>query len=398
MKSISTKVLLATTTIFLSANLNAKTTICYKNEWTKPSTIGEMKLDGGECNSEFSIQEMKNKGWNLKDIKITSGEKGLNYQYVLTTDEIIKMDNKKIVEDIESAKATPSAVVAKNTQNTQTTKKVENKKVVKNYIETPYVQTDFTFEEIYAKLENVQNNEAIINKPNLRVGQSGIVVQRYENGQKIIVSNAYVISSNGTYSKVKLIDFSDLKQDAIPTSNRTAKDGDILILNYMYDKSLLITPSQDAFQVARAKFRGNTFLHSDIFAAKLKTIREPLPSKGTIQEFAIQQNLGTIFFIIENKAYVVDAKTFTILDTYTLAYNYLDTEKMPFYTRVEDIEKAPFDLIWKSIKELSFLKDLFGDDERSEEEILLAGEMKQDDIVTKNNIYNEYYKSILGLN
>ncbi|MFY9075982.1 plasminogen-binding N-terminal domain-containing protein [Malaciobacter mytili] len=398
MKRVSTKILLATTTIFLSANLSAKTTICYKNEWTKPSTIGKMKLEGGECNSEFSIQEMKEKGWNLKDIKITSGEKGLNYQYVLTTDEIIKIDNKKIVKDIENTKTATTTTVAQNLQNTKDTKKVENTKIVKKYIETPYVQTAFSFEEIYAKLENVQKNEAIINKPNLRIGQSGIVVQRYENGKKIIVSNAYVTSSNGTYSKVKLIPFTDLKQEAIPTSNKTAKDGDILILNYMYNKSLLITPSQDAFQVARAKFGKNTFLHSDIFAAKLKTIREPLPSKGTIQQFAIDQNLGTIFFIIENKAYVVDAKTFAILDTYTLAYNYLDTEKMPFYTRVEDIEKAPFDLIWKSVKELSFLKDLFGDDERSEEEILLEGEMKQDDIVTKNNIYNEYYKSILGLN
>lgn len=396
MKSISTKILLASTTIFLSANMYAKTTICYKNEWTKPSIIGKMKLDGGECNSEFSIQEMKNKGWNLKDIKITSGEKGLNYQYVLTTDEIIKIDNKKIVKNIENTKTAPTSIIAN--QNTQMAKKVEDKKVVNNYIETPYVQTAFTFEEIYSKLENVQNNEAIINKPNLRVGQSGIVIKRYENGEKIIVSNAYVTSSNGTYSKVKLMAFTDLKQEAIPTSNQSAKDGDILILNYMYDRSLLITPSQDAFQVARAKFTKNTFLHSDIFAAKLKTIREPLPSKGTIQEFAIEQNLGTIFFIIENKAYIVDAKTFAILDTYTLAYNYLDTEKMPFYTRIEDIEKAPFDLILKSIKELSFLKDLFGDDERSEEEILLEGEMKKDDIVTKNNIYNEYYKSILGLN
>ncbi len=356
MKNISTKILLATIIIFLSTNLSAKTTICYKNEWTKPSIIEKIKLDGGECNSEFSIYDMKNKGWNLQDIKITSGKKGLNYHYVLTTDKIIKIDNKKIEE-----------------------------------------QTEFSFEEIYAKLENVQNNEAIINKPNLRIGQSGIVMQRYDNGQKIIVSNAYVISSNDTYSKIKLIEFSDLKQKAIPTSKATAKDGDILILNYMYNKSLLISPSQDAFQVARANFSKNTFLHSDIFAAKLKKIKEPLPSKKTIQQFAIEQNLGTIFFIIKDKTYVVDTKTFAILNIYTLKYNYLEKEKMPFYTRVENIEKAPFDLIWENIKKLSFLKDLIGNDNRSEEEILLEGEIKKDEIISQNSIYNEYYKSILGL-
>lgn len=359
MKKASIKLLLASSAILFANSVSADTTICYKKDWTSPSTIEKTKLDGGVCKGELSLIDMKKNGWKLKDIKITSSDKGLNYQYVLTTDEIIKVDNK----------------AALNTKN----------------------KRPLSFKQMKTKITNVTNNSATINIGNLRVGQSGIIVREYEDGQKLIISNAYVTKTSQNNSQIKLIAFNDLKQEAIPTSKTKVQENDTLILNYMYDKSLLITPSQDAFQVARAKFRYNTFLHSDIFAAKLKTIREPLPSKTTIQDFAIEQNLGTIFFIIKNRAYVVDSKTFALLDSYTLAYNYLDTEKMPFYTRIEGIEEAPFDGILKSITELSFLKDIFGDDERSEEEILLEGEMKKDEIVTKNDMYNDYYKSILGL-
>ena len=42
-----------------------------------------------------------------------------------------------------------------------------------------------------------------------------------------------------TVSIVEFFDFDDLKQEAIPTSNRKAEAGDVLVLNYMYNSSLL---------------------------------------------------------------------------------------------------------------------------------------------------------------
>ena len=39
-------------------------------------------------------------------------------------------------------------------------------------------------------------------------------------------------------------------------------------------------------------------VQKSLFAAKLKVQGEPLPSKETIQEFAAEQNIGTIFFVI----------------------------------------------------------------------------------------------------
>lgn len=140
-----------------------------------------------------------------------------------------------------------------------------------------------------------------------------------------------------------------------------------LILNYMYNSSLLIAPTLDSFQSVRENFKLNNFIHSDIFAAKLKVDHKPYPTKEDIQNFAIEQNLGTIFMVIENKVFIIDTKTFAILDSY--AINYENAEAiMPFYTRVEEIEESIFNLSYF---------DFFSGN--------------------KNLSYNDYYKKILGV-
>ena len=141
----------------------------------------------------------------------------------------------------------------------------------------------------------------------------------------------------------------------------------MLILNYMYNSSLLITPTLDAFQTVRDNFKLNNFVHSDIFAARLKVDHNPYPTKEDIQNFAIEQNLGTIFMVIENRVYVIDTKTFTILANYSVSYE-KNGSTMPFYTRIENIE-----------------------------ETILAGLTLTFFSGKGSMSYNDYYKRILGI-
>lgn len=359
MKLLSKSLITIFTTAILAQGLQADMTICYKKNWKSPSTIETTKLDGGECNGELSYQDMLKKGWYLKDIKIERSKEGLNYSYILTDKQIVTIDNNSFLD---------------------------NKEVKLNY------------KPIATRITNVSEEKATINIGNLRVGQSAIIQHNYENKKSLIVSNAYVTESNNSSSTLKLIPFLDIKQNAIPTSNRKAVNGDIAILNYLYDSSLIIAPSQDAFSATRAKYRENNFLHSDLFGAKLKMEGEPLPSKEVIQEFAISQNVGTIFFIIGRKVYIVDSKTFAILEKDTIAYNFVEDERMPFYTRVEKIEKSKIDEIldWENLVSLKFLSFL-GDDKRSEEEQLLEDEIEAGELAVKGEIYESYYESILGI-
>ena len=328
MMKIFNKLLLLGATCLLSSNLLAQETVCFKNSVDKPSSVESLPLDGGVCNGKISLNEMKTNGWEILDIKIVPDNSKFNYTYYL-----IKNESKNSVEE-------SSIKVEKSSKE------------------------NLSFKPMGVKIENIQDNKTTINVGNLAIGQSGIVVHIYDQDKRLIVSNAKVISSNNNSSVVEFFSFDDLKQDALPTSRRQITIGDILVLNYMYNSSLLITPTLDSFQAIRAGFKLNNFIHSDILAAKLKINNKPYPTKKDFQEFAIEQNLGTIFFALDDKVYIVDTKTFIILESYVLSYS-KDETMMPFYTRVEEIESSILDF------------SLFSD--------------------KKTLSYDDYYKRILGL-
>lgn len=324
-KTIKKLVLLSAACLF-SSNLTAQETICYKNSVDKPSMIEEIGLEGDICKGKLTVNDMKNDGWDILDIKITSNQNKFNYSYYF----------------------------------------YKNSNTLGSSIQNSTLRNEFSVKPIGIKLGTIQNNQNSINIGNLTVGQSGIVVHIFENDKRLVVANAKVISSNSSSSVVEFFEFDDLKQDAIPTSIRKAETGDVLVLNYMYNSSLLIAPNQNSFQSVRDSFKSNNFIHSDIFAAKLKVENNPYPTKKDIQQFAIEQNLGTIFFVLNRKIYIVDTKTFAVLQTY--AYNYETSEmQMPFYTRVEEIESSIFDFT-----------------------IPFISEQRIDN-------YEEYYKRILGI-
>lgn len=325
MTKIFSKLLLLGAASLFSTNLIAQETVCYKNGVEKPSTIETIGLDGEICNGKLTIEDMKSDGWDILDIKILPSSNKFNYTYYFY----------------------------KNENATKTTNPKEN-----------IVKGNFSIKPIGTKVENIQNNRTTIDQGNLIVGQTGIVVHIYDNDKRQIVANAKVISSTNNSSVVEFFEFADLKQDALPTSIRKAEKGDVLVLNYMYNSSLLIAPTLDSFQTVRENFKLNNFLHSDIFAAKLKVDNNPYPTKEDIQQFAIQQNLGTIFFVLDNKIFIVDTKTFAVLQTYAYAYESNEKQK-PFYTRVEEIEESIFDF--------SFFSD------------------------KKSLSYDDYYKRILGI-
>lgn len=349
------KLLLLCASIFVAQGLNAKDITCYKNDWTKPSTIESTPLEGEICEGKNSLKQMKEQGWFIKDISIKSSKTGLNYSYILTNKNPVSITKEQVVKNMNS-------------------------------------QANISFDKNDILISNVTDETAVINIGSLKLGQSGIVEHKYENGKIKIVSSAFVESSNANTSTLKFIPFLGLKQNAIPTSNRKAQNGDKFSLNYLYDESLLIAPNAEAFRAVRKKFTKNTFAHADIFGAYLKTKYQPLPTKEFIQEYALSQNMGTIFIVIDSFTYIIDTRTFVILAKKPVSY-LPGEEMMPMYTRVENIDKSILDFDWFSFE---FLEAIFGDDERTEDEKLygnLATDISKDN---KTN-YSAYYKNLLGV-
>jgi cytochrome c553 len=72
-----------TITLFATTALFSQTTMCFKENHNSMSTIESTKLDGGECKSTFTLNDMKAKGWSVDDIKITTKDSKYSFIYIL---------------------------------------------------------------------------------------------------------------------------------------------------------------------------------------------------------------------------------------------------------------------------------------------------------------------------
>ena len=205
---------------------------------------------------------------------------------------------------------------------------------------------------IYIDKVDTKKQTAIIGIGNLSIGQSGIVVHKYKDNNFDILSSGYIIDSNSTHSTIKLDSFDDLKQDALPISNLKTKAKDIFVLNFLYRNATIIAPNHDAFIKVRDSFSKVNFIHPDIFASYLKLENAPAPSKNDMMIFAKKNNIGIFYFYIQNKIYMVDMRTFKVIDNYELKAND-EADISPFYTRIEGIKRSLFDFGAKKVENYS---------------------------------------------
>lgn len=292
--------------IFSITSIFAQTTLCYKN-WLENPNLDETRfLQGGECAGVFSSKQMQENGWKLEDSKVVKvKDNKYNHIYIFS-----KQDN-----------------IEKFLQNRATN------------LSTPTVKKEFKTKNI--TIFDVKSTTATINLGNLQVGQSGIVVNS-RGTNPIIITQGVVTSSNKKTSKITFVQNDILKQDAIPRLKIAPLEGDNFILNHLYTTSLMIVPNSKAKKVILKNFKDQNFLNEDFFAAYLKLNDKPIPTRKTIQDFCRSHQIGTIYFVIRNKLYIVDSISFKVVDEIDVAIND-STTNSPFLTRIEKIEKAFWD-------------------------------------------------------
>jgi dihydroxyacetone kinase-like predicted kinase len=195
-------------------------------------------------------------------------------------------------------------------------------------------------------IEKVRDDQATINIGQLQIGQSGVVIHKFKNNKSIILTNASVVSSNNNQSVIRFLSNKILEQNSISNTNIVATNGDEFILNHMYSVSLLIVPNYESYTSVMKKYKNN-FIDSELFASFLKINNNPTPSKDDIMKFTLQNNIATIYFVIQNKLYIIDALTFKIIQTKKLDIKNTKTQ-VPFYTKIDKFEKSFFDFIGNS--------------------------------------------------
>ena len=188
-------------------------------------------------------------------------------------------------------------------------------------------------------LDKVTGNSAKVKDRDIAVGSSGIVLHSFDGEHKTIIARAEVISKESGNLSVSFSKFDRLVQKALPDYKIKPSKGDTLILNYLYNRILPITPNEESFKEFKEKFSSFDIVHPDIFASNLFIEKEPLPSKRDFQANCKKNDYALLFFSIDKLGYFVDCSTFKVLDTITLSSDVNPTMK-PFYSRIPKIKSS----------------------------------------------------------
>ena len=201
---------------------------------------------------------------------------------------------------------------------------------------------EFSMREYKAPLISVDEGVGtIIDSPSIVTGSSGVVMHRFDNIQSSIIARAVVTQKGGGFAKVRFEVFDALEQKALPLPGILPKSGDELVLNYLYDRSLIVAPNKEIYSEVVGAFKGITFIHPDIVGSYLSYEYKPNPSRDDFRKMCNQSAAGLIFIAMNNEAVFADCQSFEPLKRFQSgAVKYY---QLPFYTRVKDIDTV----FWK---------------------------------------------------
>lgn len=174
-----------------------------------------------------------------------------------------------------------------------------------------------------------------IKKTKWPVGTSGIVLHKINQKHETILGRVEVVS-HGDTTQLKVLPFTELKQEALPTLKTRPAKGDRVRLGWMHKRILLIAPTKESYELVTRSQTDQTFISSDLFAVTISKEGHPSPLKADFKRFCTDYDIGVIEFIVGQTIYKVDAYSLKVLEK--IAVNFPQAQaKVPFYSRVEKI-------------------------------------------------------------
>lgn len=206
---------------------------------------------------------------------------------------------------------------------------------------------DFSMPAYVSKIDNSDSKFAFIkDSPSIIKGSSGIIIHTFDNGLSSIIARAVVIEKDGVRAKVRFEVFKNLSQDALPVTGILPKDGDFAILNYLYDRAIIVAPNEAVFNDVKNAFKNITFIHPDIVASYLSAKRIPKPAREDFRKACADNSAGLIFFALDDRGIFADCGSFEVIKEFkTQKAKYY---QLPFYSNIKSIKKSIFDFTGSS--------------------------------------------------
>ncbi len=194
------------------------------------------------------------------------------------------------------------------------------------------------FAQITTQITKADQTQATIAHIDVPVGASGIVVHRFDQDHSTIVARA--IYEGGDIIRFTVYDA--LAQESLPTPKIRPQKGDEVILEYLYDRSTLIAPNLETYQRYVAQHPDIQWLHPDLFATELSKAHHPAPSREDFKNYCNKFALGAIHIALKNEVAQVDCYSFKTISKEPFEIE-VKSVKLPFYSRLKEIEGSLFD-------------------------------------------------------
>ena len=183
-----------------------------------------------------------------------------------------------------------------------------------------------------------KNMTATIELDHIDLGVSGFIVHSLAPNHTSILKNAHVIAYDKAshIATLKMSEFTALRNNSLPSGKWKVSVGDEAQLAFGYTRALLIAPSEEIYH-RTTKSVQIQWVHADLFATVLSYRGHPTPLKEDFEAMSIASSVGLLFFYLDQRVYTLDIKSFTILSISDAPLKQ-DSVKLPFYSRIENIE------------------------------------------------------------
>jgi len=210
-----------------------------------------------------------------------------------------------------------------------------------------FAQAQTLFKEYKTKVLETSDTQVVIaDSPEIVIGASGVIKHSFDAKTTTIIARGDVVQKDGTKAVLKLAKFEMLSQGAFPEAGVKPVAGDEVIMNYLYDRALIVVPNANVFRDITKEYSDITWIHPDLVAAYLSKLYRPNPDQTIFRQACYQNTASLIFFGIKDQGYFVDCHNFNTIKTVKIS-NSGETQ-LPFYARVKDIETSWFS--WSSSK------------------------------------------------
>ena len=208
-----------------------------------------------------------------------------------------------------------------------------------------FLSMSFGFEmpQVRGVLSDVKDGGARIeNSDKIVLGSSGVVIRNFKNGESSIIARAVVTQKGGAYANVRFEVFENLAQDALPIPGVMPKNGDTIILNYLYSRAVIVAPNESVYKQVSEHFKNITFISPDVAAAYLADIHSPSPNRTDFRNICYQNAAGLIFIAFDGEGVFADCGSFKTLHSFKSGK--VSGYMRPFYSNVRKISEHFWDI------------------------------------------------------